>query len=65
MALRFSRKNGLLQLALDYVDTGIMPDYEFENQEERDYFDNTVKEIRKDRANGNYFEYSVGDYDDD
>jgi hypothetical protein len=63
--LKFSKRNVLLQLALDFVDTGEMPDYKFKNEEEKAYFEKSVDEIKTDRANGHYYEYSVGDYDDD
>ena len=63
--LTFSRMNVLLQFALDYADTGEMPDFEFRNEDEKVYFDRTVAEIMEDRANGHDYEYSVGDYDDE
>ena len=63
--LKFSKRNALLQLALNYADTGELPDYRFANEEERTYFERSVAEIKDDRAKGYHFEYSVGDYDDD
>ena len=65
MSLKYSKKNGLLQMALDFVDTGELWDYEFNNDEEREYFEKTVAEIQRDRAEGHHYNYSVGDYDDD
>ncbi len=62
--LKYSKRNNLLQMALDYVDTGELWDYEFKNDEEKEYFESKVAEIQKDRAEGHYYEYSVGDYDE-
>lgn len=62
--LRFSTMNWLLQAAIDYLDTGIMPE-ESLTEEELAYFNSSVAQIRSDREKGLHFEYSVGDYDDD
>ncbi len=62
--LRYSTRNWLLQAAIDFLDTGVMPEDEM-TPEEKEYFDSSVKEIKEDRANGLIVTYSVGDYDDD
>ena len=55
-----SARNWILQVAIDYVDTGKMPDDPFESKEEEECFYRTAEEIKKDREAGLNTTYDVG-----
>ena len=55
-----SARNWILQVAIDYADTGKMPDDPFESNEEEQAFWKTVKEIQADRKAGIKTTYDVG-----
>ena len=55
-----SARNWILQVAIDYANTGNMPDDPFESKEEEEAFWRTVKEIKKDKEAGIATTYDVG-----
>jgi len=55
-----SARNWILQVAIDYANTGKMPDDPFESKEEEEAFWRTVKEIKKDKEAGIATTYDVG-----